>query len=136
MGSRHRHEVTKRPELEGFRRCQRYHDDRDSRDRQQVALRIIGQLVVRIRMGGKGGGRDEQQRVVVVGGDEDVDRDDAVAAGTILDHDRLAPARGKTFREHPGGDIDSGAGTERQDEPHCTLRIALRRGRREAVQGG
>ena len=94
MGPRHRHEVRKRSELEGLRRSQRDHDDRDGRDRQQVALRIIRQLVVRIGVGGKGGGRDEQQRVVVAGAGEDVDRDDAVAAGTILDHHRLAPARG------------------------------------------
>lgn len=56
--------------------------------------------------------------------------------GTILDHDRLSPARGKTFREHPGGDIDSGAGPERQDEPDRTLRIALGGGAGGAVQDG
>src|SRR3954469_12935517 len=62
--------------------------------------------------------------------------DDAIAPGTILDHDRLAPARGKTFREHPGGDIDSGAGPERQDEPDRTLWIAFGGGAGEAVQDG
>ena len=72
--------------------------------------------------------------MVVAGAGEDVDRDDAVAAGTILDHHRLAPARRKAFGEHPGGDIDAGAGTERQDEAHHTLRIALRADRRDAVR--
>jgi hypothetical protein len=68
-------------------------DGRDVHDGLQIPFRVIGQLFVRIGMRRIGRGRHEQQSVVVIGADEGVDCDKAVAAGAVLDDNRLAPAR-------------------------------------------
>jgi hypothetical protein len=71
----------------------------------------------------------EQQHVVVVGAEERLDRHQAVAAGTVLDHDRLAPARRQPLRQQPRADIGARAGTKRHDELDCPLRPFLRQRR-------
>src|SRR5580704_16754468 len=85
----------------------------------------------------EGRGRREQQRMIVVRADECRDRHDAVAAGAVLDHDGLAPARRQPIREQPRPDIGTAAGTERHDETHGALRPRLggRLRRRDGREG-
>ena len=64
------------------------------------------------------GGRRHQQNMVVLGAGERADGDDAVAAGTVLHHHRLAPFRRQLVRDQPRADIDAAAGAKRQDELH------------------
>jgi hypothetical protein len=69
--------------------------------------------------------------VIVVGADERADRDDPVAAGPILHHDRLAPTRAQPIPYQSRTDVHAGSGPERQQEFHGALRPSLRhRGRR------
>ena len=109
-----------------------------ARDRDQIG-RIVGQLAVVERMHGEIAGRPEQQHVIVVGGQERLDRDDAVAAGLVLDHHRLAPLLRELLGEQPRADVGAGARPERHDEFDRPRRPALRlrRGRdeRRAQQG-
>jgi len=74
--------------------------------------------------------------VLVVRTGKCVDGDEAIAARPVLDHHRLAPARCELFSEQPGGDVDPGGGTKRQDELDRALRIGLSRGHSHAVQTG
>src|SRR5262245_56803562 len=83
------------------------------------------------REGSNGG---EQQRMVVVGADKGTDRNETLAAGTILHHDWLAPARSQTIREQPRRDVDTAGGTKRKDELDRSRGIGLRAG--EARDGG
>ena len=66
--------------------------------------------------------------MIVVGGEERLDRDQPVGAGTILDHHRFSPARRQPIRKQPRADIDAGAGTERHEEFDRPLRPGLRLG--------
>ena len=77
-------------------------------------------------MHGEVAGRPEQQDVIVVGGQERLDRDDAVAAGLVLDHHRLAPFLRELLGEQPRADVGAGAGAERHDEFHRPGRPVLR----------
>jgi len=84
--------------------------------------------------------RREEERVIVVGGDEGLDRDQPVRTGTVLDHDRLAPARRQPVCQQPRPDVRARAGAERHDEFHRSLRPSfspcLRRPqRRQSEQG-
>src|ERR1700733_10732148 len=65
--------------------------------------------------------------MIVMGASESPEGDKAVAAGTILDNDRLSPALGEAVGEQARTDIGSGAGSERQDEFDDALRPRLRR---------
>ena len=56
--------------------------------------------------------------MIVVRLKETGDGDHAVAAGTVLDDDRLTPFRGKLVGEQPRTDVDAAARTERDDESH------------------
>ncbi len=110
-------------------RDDRHHGVGDPRDRHEIGG-VVGQLVVQERMRGEDRGRREQQRVIVMGADEGADPDDAVAAGTILDHHRLAPARRQPVGQQPRRDVGTAAGAQRHDEPDVALRPRLGRGRR------
>jgi hypothetical protein len=81
-------------------------------------------------------GRRQQQDVIVLGADEGVDGDDAVAAGAVLDHHRLAPFLGEPVRQQPAADIGAAARTERKDEFDRTVRPSLRRCVRGTKQRG
>jgi hypothetical protein len=70
-----------------------------------------------------------KQHVIVVGADERADGDETVAARTILDDHRLAPAPAQTVGDQPRADIDAAARSERHDELDRALRPCLR-GRR------
>jgi hypothetical protein len=86
-------------------------------------------------MHGEIAARAEQESVVVINAEKRLDGDQAVTAGTVLDHYRLAaPARREPLRYEPRSDIRARSGPERHDEldrvlgPFCRLR---RGGRRE-----
>jgi hypothetical protein len=73
--------------------------------------------------------------VIVVRRQHGLDGDDAVAARTVLDHDRLAPAFLQPLLDQPRADVGAGAGAERDDEADRPLRPGLRlRVRREPDQ--
>jgi hypothetical protein len=57
------------------------------------------QAVSSLRVADEGGARREQQDVIILGADEGVDRQDAVATGSVLDHDRLVPFLGQRVRQ-------------------------------------
>ena len=78
-------------------------------------------------MRGERGRRAEEKHVVVVRADECVDGDEAVAAGAVLDHHRLAPFRGELFGDQPRADVGAGARTKRQQELDGARRPVLRR---------
>ena len=67
----------------------------------------------------------EQQRVVVARAHEGADGDEAIPAGAVLDHDRLAPLRRQPRCQQPGGDVDARSRSERHDEFHRSLRPGL-----------
>src|SRR5262249_14239345 len=102
-------------------------------DRQQVALHVIWELLMLIRMHRKGSDGREQKRVVIVGGDEGGNRDQTVAARTIFHQHRLAPAGGQSVREQSRRNVRSAGGSEWHDEPDRPRRIDLRRRAHEAL---
>ena len=65
--------------------------------------------------------------MMVVGGNEGVDRDDAVTARLVLDHDRLALLATQVVGKQPGPDIDAAGRPQRDNEPDRPLRPVLRR---------
>src|SRR5947209_17218189 len=69
-GAGQRNEFAERFHVQGCRSAKRNHNGGDVRDRQQVTLRIVRKLFVRIGVRREGRGRNEQQRVVVVGAGE------------------------------------------------------------------
>ena len=95
------------------------------RDRREV-LGLVRPVLVHPRMRDERRGRRQQQDVIVLGADEGVDRDDAVAAGPVLDHHRLAPFLGQAVGQQPAADVGAAAGAERQDELDVARRPSLR----------
>ena len=89
------------------------------------------------RMRGERRGRREQQHVIVMRGDERVDGDKGVTAGTVLDDDRLAPFAAEPVGEQASADIRTAAGAERQDQFHRPCRPSGRgaRGVRQYRRG-
>ncbi len=77
-------------------------------------------------MHGEIAGRHVQQDVIVIRAQERRDGDDAVAAGTVLDHHRLAPALRQLVGEQTGADVDGSARSERHDEPDRPRRPSRR----------
>src|SRR5215472_14491883 len=63
--------------------------------------------------------------MIVMRGDDRIDGDDAVAAGPVLDHDRLPPTLTQPIREQARADVGAAAGTERQNEFHRPGRPSL-----------
>ena len=56
------------------------------------------------------------KHVVVMRVDHRGDRDEGVAARPVLDHHRLTPLGRQLVGKHARGDVDAGAGTERNNE--------------------
>jgi hypothetical protein len=69
-----------------------------ARDRGEI-VRFVRQIAVLVGVADEGGARREQQDVIILGGDEGIDRQDAVAPGPVLDHDRLVPFLGQPVRQ-------------------------------------
>ncbi len=88
-----------------------------------------------VRVRGERRTRRCQQDVIVIGGHDRVDRDHRVAAGTVLDHDRLAPTLGEPVGQQPGADVDAAARSKRDDELDRPGRPLLLRGRRRDGRG-
>ena len=65
--------------------------------------------------------RTPQEGVIIVGGQHGLDRDDAVASGPVVDHDRLAPARRQLFLDQACSNVGAGARTEWNDESDRAL---------------
>src|SRR5258708_12284363 len=76
----------------------------------------------------------EQKRMVVVGGDESSNRDEAIAARTIFDQDRLAPAGGQSVCEQSRRNVRSTGGSQRHDETNRSPRIGFPPPPGEALQ--
>ncbi len=110
---------------------------RDARDRPEI-VRVVRHLRHQERMRGERRGRRVEQRVIVLGTDKGVDGDDGVAAGAVLDHDRLLPFRGQLVGDQTRGDIGAAAGAERHNEADRPLRpaLGLRLGGRPRCEGG
>ncbi len=98
LGPRQCHEVADGVDMELFRHRYRQHGDIDADDGHDVA-RIESWRAFVVEMNQKGAGRPEEQRVIVMGIDEGLDGDQPVAAGPVLDHHRLAPARAQPVGE-------------------------------------
>ena len=100
-----------------------------ARDRAGEVLRLVGQLVVEIRMRRERRARRAEQDMIVVGRDERSDRDVAVAARPVLDHDRLAPKLRQLVGHQPRADVGSAAG------PSGRIKRTVRCGQACAVAG-
>ena len=98
----------------------------DPRDRREIALQVVGQLLLRVGMRHERCARRVEQHVIVVGRGEGVDGDQAVAARPVLDHHRLAPLGAEPLGEQARGDVGGAAGAERQDPADAALRPGLR----------
>ena len=64
---------------------------------------------MKIRVRGERGGRSEEEGVIVARAEESRDGNEAVAAGAILDHNRLAPFGAELFGQQPRADIGASA---------------------------
>src|SRR5262245_24150670 len=77
-------------------------------------------------MGGECRRRGGQQDMIVVCIDDGADRNDGIAARTILDHDRLIPTLAQSIAQQAGAEVHAAAWSERHDEPDRPLRPRLR----------
>jgi hypothetical protein len=64
--------------------------------------------------------------VIVVGIDDGADRNDCIAAWTILDHNRLIPTLAQSITQQAGAEIHAAAGSKSHDKPDRPLRPRLR----------
>ena len=117
LGARQRLQFFQRIDVERGRHADRNHRLGDARNRDQVFL-VVGQLVVEVGMGGEGADRRDQQDVIVVRAEEAGDGEHAVAAGFVLDDDRLTPLGRQFIGEQTRPDIDAAAGPKRDDQAH------------------
>ena len=76
-------------------------------------------------MRGERRGRREQQNMIVTGADDRRDRDEGIAARPVFDYHRLTPLGRQLVGEHARGDVDAGAGPERNNELDRVLRPSL-----------
>jgi len=101
----------------------------NQRDRREIGERIVGQLVVKVRVERVPGG-DNDQRVAVrrrLGQRLRCNR--AARTGAVLDDDCLAPAFGQLIAQRAPDNIDSAAWRERHVNVHRLRReIVLRSG--------
>jgi hypothetical protein len=85
-------------------------------------------------MHGEGACRPKQKSMVIVRSGERADGDEPIAAGTIFNDDRPAPARRETIGKQPRRDIGCARRPERDDEVHGAGRVGLRRRGGRAVK--
>jgi hypothetical protein len=108
---------------------------REARDRLEIGLRVVGQL---LRHRGIHGERDvdrDEQRVAVGRGARDVVRADGPGgAGDVLDHHGVAPALAQLLRHHARQHVERAARRERHHELHRPRRISLLRERRQGEE--
>src|ERR1043166_6389461 len=77
-------------------------------------------------MGRERRGRGGEQNMIVVGADDGAHRNDGIAAGTILDHNRLTPALAQPIAKQTSAEVHAAAGPESHDELDRPLRPGLR----------
>jgi len=68
-------------------------------------------------------GRAEEQHVIVACADKSIQRDQAIAAGAVLDDDRLAPTRAQPIGEQSRGNVGRAGGAEWQNETNRACRV-------------
>ena len=102
----------------------------EHRDWREVALGVVRQLRIQVRVDGERGIGGEEHAVGVrwrfcdrIGGD------DGVRAGPVLDHDGLCPGSGQLLRELAAEHVDAAAGWIGDDDANRFRRPGLRRGR-------
>ena len=92
---------------------------RGQRDRREVLKRVVGQILGGDRVHHQRDVHGDQQRVAVRRGLRDLlCADRGIAAGAVLDHDRLAPALGQLLAEQACHEVGRPARRERHDELH------------------
>jgi hypothetical protein len=109
------HQIGERVDFQFLRDRDDNEGIRHPHDRKEIAW-LVGQLVVQERMRGERRRRRKQQHVIIMRGDEGVDGDQAVAAGPVLDDDRLPPFAAEPVGKQPGADIRTAARAKRQNE--------------------
>src|SRR5262249_51387861 len=67
--------------------------------------------------------RTEEQHVIVACADKSVQRDQAVAAGAVLDDDRLAPTRAQPIGEQSRGNVGRAGGAGWKNETNRACRV-------------
>ena len=103
-------------------------------DRDEIAKRVVGQLLVDERVGRHRAHRRVDQRIAVGRGlGAGLHADDGVGAGTIVDHSLLAPQLVHLLREHARLQVDPGAGRLRHDDADGTVGIIVCRLRRAGI---
>src|SRR5215472_2492656 len=126
MCARQRDQLAHGADIERRWHRDRQHRDVDLCDRHDIA-RIIGRLVLIIEVNKEGRSRAKEQCVIVVRAEKGIERNQAIAARAILDHDWLAPARAQSISKQSCRYVRRAGGTERQDEPNRAGRISLLR---------
>ena len=97
------------------------------RDRDEVALGIVGKLCVEMRIDGERGiGRQQHRATVGSGARDGLGRDDGVGAGTVFHHDRLAPFVAQLLADEPPRTVDAAAGRERHHDGNGLGWVVLR----------
>ena len=95
--------------------------------RVEVLGRVVGQLLEQRRIGREVHVVEHDQVVPVLGAAlEGVDRDEAVAAGPVLDHHRLAPGARELVGHQARHAVRAAAHRERRDDAHRLGRELLR----------
>ena len=98
------------------------------RDRREILLRVIRQLVEQKRIAGDRRFAGQQQRVAVGGRLGDGHRaDDGGRAGLVVDDDRLLPLALQLLGQHAGDDVDAATRCVGHDDAHGLVREGLLR---------
>jgi hypothetical protein len=91
----------------------------EHRHRSEVALGVVRELGVEMRIDREGGVGGHQHRVAVGCGARDrVGGDDGVGAGLVLDHHRLSPLTRQLLRDLAREHVDAAAGRIGDDDAH------------------
>ena len=105
----------------------------DERDRHERRIGVVGQLLVQRRVDGLGADIAHQQGVAVgARAGDGIGADLPGRAALVLDHHRLAPARGQALGDDARAGIGAAAGRERHDQRDRARRV---RGLRERATG-
>ena len=104
-------------------------------DRREILRRVVGDLLEEELVIGERLGRQDADRIAVVrrigaGAAADIHG----AAGTVLHHDRLAPALADLIAEHAHEHVAGAAGAGRGQRPDRPRRVILRRRSRASAE--
>ena len=114
---------------QGRRHHQHHRSARHGRDRGEILVRVIIEMLVQRRRDRERARGGEQERVAVgLRRRRSTHSDRAAAAGTVLDVDVLREARGHVLSDQPAHGVDRSAGREGQDHLDRARRVGLRHG--------